>query len=331
MPEEKKHFHEDLDVIIIGAGPAGMSAGIYTARKKLKTLVLSKDVGGQTAISAEIENYLGYQTANGAELSAKFQEHVEKFDCIDIEVGEDKLVKEISGKPGDFLVETKAGEKFKSKVIIIASGKNPRHMGVPGEIDFTGKGLTYCATCDAPLFKDKTVCVVGGGNSALDAAWQLTTIATKVYVLVRDAAFNTNADKVLFEKVEKAKNVEIKYQTSITEVVGEQLVTGVKIINKETNEDGELEVQGVFVEIGSVPSIDYLKEGQMNLNQWNEIVIDKHHQTSIDGIFAAGDVTDVPGKQVIIAAGEGALAAIAASTYLARNKLVVVSSDAYGG
>lgn len=298
------------DLIIIGAGPAGLTAAIYAARKKLNTLVLAKDVGGQAALSWEVENYLGYNLISGAELVMKFREHVEKFG---VEFREGAEVNSLVKKDGSFEVSVGDG-KFQAKAVIVASGKNPRRLNVPGEKEFAGKGIAYCATCDAPLFQGKDVAVVGGGNAALDAAFQLTKIANKIYLINIDPELA--GDEVTRDKVRKSDKVEILNDTKTIAVKGDKFVSGILV---KGDEERELPVQGIFVEIGSIPSVEFL-QGRVELNEMNEIKVTCSNETSVPGIFAAGDCTNVPEKQIIIAAGEGAKAALSAYSYFVRLK-----------
>jgi alkyl hydroperoxide reductase subunit F len=303
------------DVLIIGAGPAGLTASIYCARKKLKTLILSKDIGGQAAISSEVDNYLGYHLISGAELVQKFEEHIKEFD-IKLELGVE--VKDIRKIEGGFEVATD-GQDYQGRAMIIASGKIPRRLDVPGERKFLGRGVTYCATCDAPLFAKRDVAVVGGGNSALDATLQLTKIANKIYLISRSSVLK--GDEVMREKALASSKVEILYNTEVKNISGKTLVEKIEVLDKESGKTKELEVQGVFIEIGSIPSIDFAK-GLIEVNERNEIKVDSKNSTNIPGIFAAGDVTDVLEKQIIIAAGEGAKAALSTYGYLAKLKEV---------
>jgi len=299
------------DLIIIGAGPAGLTAAIYAARKKLSTLVLSKDVGGQAALSWEVENYLGYNLVSGAELVQKFREHVEKFG---VEFREGVEVNSLAQRNDGFEVSV-SDEKFQARAVIVASGKSPRRLNVPGEKEFAGKGIAYCATCDAPLFQGKDVAVVGGGNAALDAAFQLTKIANRIYLINTDPGLG--GDEVTREKVKKSDKVEILNNTETVEIKGEKFVSA--IVVKESNKSREIPVQGIFVEIGSIPSVEFL-HGLLELNDMNEIKVNNQNDTSVQGIFAAGDCTNVPEKQIIVAAGEGAKAALATYGHLVRLK-----------
>lgn len=298
------------DLIIIGAGPAGITAAVYAARKKLKLLVITRDIGGQAAWSGDIENYTGYQFVTGPDLVAKFEEHMRKYG---IETRENEEVVGLSKEKDSISVRTVKGV-YQAKTLIIASGKISRELGVPGEKEFKNKGLTYCATCDGPLFTGKDVAVIGGGNSALDAALQLIKIAKKVHIINNTPKLA--GDIVMREKVESSPIVKIINGAQVTEITGDVMVTGIKIKQKEYSES--LAVQGVFVEIGLVPNSTFA--GLLEQNQFGEIKINCKTETSVAGIFAAGDVTDVPEKQIIIAAGEGSKAALAAFRYISQSR-----------
>lgn len=298
------------DLIIIGAGPAGITASVYSARKKLNFLVISLDIGGQAAWSGDIENYTGYQFITGPELAGKFEEHMRKYG-IALKENEGVLSLEKSGEI--ISVETDKGD-YQARSVIIASGKKSRELGVPGEKEFKNRGLTYCATCDGPLFAGKEVAVIGGGNSALDAALQLIKIAKQVYII--NNAGQLTGDEIMRQKVEAAGNATVLNNTQVVSVTGDKFVGAIKI--KDNAGVKELAVQGVFVEIGLIPNVAFA--GKMEKNERGEIKIDPRNQTNIPGIFAAGDVTDVQEKQIIIAAGEGSKAALSAFRYLARKK-----------
>ncbi len=298
------------DLIIIGAGPAGITAGIYAARKRMGTLILTDDIGGQTTWSGDIENYTGYQFITGPDLVEKFEEHIKKYD---IKVKEGEPVLELV-KKGDLVwMRTNKGE-YRSRTAIIASGKRSREMGVPGEKEFRNKGLTYCATCDGPLFAGKDVVVVGGGNSALEAVIQLMAIANRIYIVNKAAALT--GDAILREKAEKSDKIIIMNEAIIDEVFGKDFVEGV-VVNIG-GKKSMVKAGGVFVEIGLIPNSEFVNDIEKNDN--GEIVVECSTDTSEPGIFAAGDVTNVPEKQIIIAAGEGSKAALRAFNYLARKK-----------
>lgn len=298
------------DLIIIGAGPAGITAAVYAARKKLNALVITGDIGGQAAWSGDIENYTGYQFITGPQLAAKFEEHMRKYNIAlkenEFAAGTNKL--------GDVISVKTDKNVYQARSVIIASGKKSRELGVPGEKEFRNKGLTYCATCDGPLFAGKDVAVIGGGNSALDAALQLMNIATKVYIINNTS--NLGGDAIMREKVMQSKAVTIFNEAQVVAIVGAKMVTGIKI-NLGGKEES-LPVEGVFVEIGLVPNSAFAID--VEKNQAGEIRVSSRNETNIPGIFAAGDVTDVPEKQIIIAAGEGSKAALSAFKYLARHK-----------
>lgn len=298
------------DLIIIGAGPAGITAAVYAARKKMNFPVIAKDIGGQTALSGDIENYTGYQFITGPELTEKFEEHMKKYG---IKWKENEEAAKITQKGGIVSVRT-GKDEYRAKTAIIASGARWRELGVPGEKEFKNKGLTYCATCDGPLFAGRDVAVVGGGNSGLEATLQLMKIAKTVRLI--EAASRLTGDEIMQDKAREAKNVTVLENTKVTAVLGEKMVSGIKVSAK--GKEDTLALQGVFVEIGLMPNSDFA-EG-IDKNEYKEIKINSRNETNVPGIFAAGDVTDIPEKQIIIAAGEGSKAALSAFRYLARQK-----------
>lgn len=298
------------DLIIIGAGPAGITAAVYAARKRLEALVITNDIGGQAALSGDVENYTGYQFISGPELAAKFEEHLRKFS---LELKENERVVQIKKIENRILVETDKGQ-YEARTAIIASGKKSRELGVEGEKEFKNRGLTYCATCDGPLFAGKDVAVIGGGNSSLDAAIQLIKIARKVYIINIGPALS--GDAIMQEQLANSEIVSIFNNTQVTAILGDKFVSSIKIRAKEKEE--MLSVQGVFVEIGLVPNSAFA--AIIEKNNLGEIKVNCRNETNIPGIFAAGDVTDVPEKQIIIAAGEGSKAALSAFRYLAQHK-----------
>jgi NADH-dependent peroxiredoxin subunit F len=300
------------DLIIIGAGPSGITASVYGARKKLDVLVISEDIGGQAAWSGDIENYTGYQFISGPELAAKFEEHMRKFE---LKLKEQEAVTDVARSADKIVVRTDRGE-YAAASIIIASGKRTRELGVPGEKEFKNKGISYCATCDAPLFTGKNVAVIGGGNSALDAAIQLMRIAKHVYII--NIASNLTGDAVMQEQVLASPLVTVLNNTQASAVLGDKMVKAIQIKREGKNEI--LPVEGIFVEIGLIPNSEFAKT--VDKNRSGEIKVDCYNQTNIEGIFAAGDVTDVPEKQIIIAAGEGAKAALSVFRYLVRHRLI---------
>ena len=305
----------DYELIILGAGPAGMTAGVYAARKQMDVLIISENVGGQAMWSAGIENYLGFIFIPGPELVKKFEEHVSKFNIPREFTKATRLGRRGSG----FEIDTEDGRTFTAKAVIVATGKSPRMLGVPGESEYTGKGVTYCATCDGPMFAGQTVAVVGGGNSGLDAVIQLMKICPRVYLIER--GHKLFADEVVVEQAQTASNVEILLETVVTKIVGESFVSGMELENLNTGEIRRLDLQGVFVEVGLSPNADFAREA-LRLNPQGEIPVDCAARTGVPGLYAAGDVTDVPEKQIIIAAGDGAKAALGAYSYLVRQPKV---------
>lgn len=298
------------DLIIIGGGPSGITAAVYAARKKLQFMVITKDIGGQTALSSDIENYTGYQFISGPELTQKFAEHMKQFG---VEVKEGEVVKEIK-KEGEIIKITTDTDTYEAKTAIIASGKTPRLLNVPGEAEFKNRGVTYCATCDGPLFAGRDVAVIGGGNAGLDAVLQLLKIADKIYLIENQPALK--ADAIMVEKAHASGKVTFFTSAKVLKIEGDSQVRSITI--EQNKQSKKLNVGGIFIEIGSIPSVDFAKD--LKKNEWNEIVVDSRNRTNIDGIFAAGDVTDVPEKQIIIAAGEGSKALLSVFEYLTGQK-----------
>ncbi|MFA5004873.1 MAG: FAD-dependent oxidoreductase [Candidatus Omnitrophota bacterium] len=296
------------DLIIIGAGPAGITAGVYAARQNLDFLLLSRDIGGQAAWSGQIGNYTGYQLISGPELVEKFQEHMRQYN---IALKENESAERIFALEDAFSVQTDKAQ-YQGRSVIIATGKRSRNLGLAKEEYFRNRGLTYCATCDGPLFFKKDVAVIGGGNSALDAAIQLEHIANFVYLVNNTASLG--GDALMRQKVEHSAKVKVMNNANVIDIKGENFVQALTI--RQLGKEAEIPVSGVFVEIGLVPNSDLMDN--LDKNEQGEIKVDAYNQTNLSGIFAAGDVTDVPEKQIIIAAGEGAKAAISVFKYLAR-------------
>lgn len=308
------------ELIIIGGGPAGMTAAIYATRRKVDTLLVAKVIGGQTAWSADIENYLGFSMVTGPELTAQFYRHVKRFDddnaTFDLEVVEGVEVTAVARAGEAWAVTFNTGQTAQARALIIAAGKVPRMLNIPGETTFMGRGVTFCATCDAPLFKGKTVAVVGGGNSALDAALQLKKICPQVYLVTVNPKLQ--GEQVMVDNVVASTNITVFTNCDTLEITGQASVTGLRLKHRSTGQEQRLEVGGVFEEIGYEPAVGFL-QGVVELNGNNEVVITTLNQTSAPGIFAAGDITTVPEKQIIVAAGEGAKAALQAYGYLTKN------------
>ena len=299
------------DLIIIGGGPAGMTAAVYAARKRLNTLLLSKDVGGQVNWTLGIENYMGYQFIEGPELIQKFEEQVKQFP-LDLKSGQG--VGNFSRIGGGFEATTDNGETYQAKAAIIATGKRPRQLNVPGEEKLRGRGVTYCAICDGPLFASMKVAVIGGGNSALEAADDMAKIADHVYLV---SLTPLTGDQLLIDKVKHAKNQTIFLEHEVLEITGEKFVDKIMIRDLKSKQGKELQVSGVFIEIGLIPNSEPFK-GIIPLNRLGEIEVNCANETGIPGLFAAGDVTNIPEKQIVVAAGEGAKAALRAHRYLQR-------------
>jgi thioredoxin reductase (NADPH) len=310
---------EMYEAIVVGAGPAGLTAALYLARYNVKTVVVSKDIGGNMAIAPLVDDYPGVPEVPGAKLADMFVNHVKKYG-VPIIVGDP-----VTGvkREGDmWCVETESGRRICAYVVILAIGAEKRKLNVPGEDRFIGKGVSYCATCDGPLFKDKVVAVVGGGNSALTSALYLASIARKVYLIHRRDSFR--AFPVYVEKVKSNPKIELVLNSIVTEILGDKKVTGVRVRNVVTGEERVIDVDGVFVEIGSEPPRDFLKSIGLELDEEGYIAVNPDMSTNLPGIFACGDVAGGKYKyrfeQIITAAAEGAIAADAAYKYLLKIK-----------
>ena len=308
------------DLIIIGGGPAGITAGIYAARQKLNSLLITKSFGGQMLKKAVmIENYPGFEEISGMELIQKFEKQLRRASArsdghkIDIERDEVTKVEKIEEH---FLVITKNKNRFESKAIIVASGADPRPLKVLGEKEFLGKGLSYCSLCDGPLFLDKTVAVIGGGNSAFESAIFLSKIAKKIYIL--EASEKVRADAENQERVKKTGKVEIITNTQVQKIQGKQFVNSLIYEDRKTKREIKLPVEGIFVEIGSQPATSFVKD-LVDFNERDEIAVEfETCQTKTPGLFAAGDCNIGKFKQIVTAAGEGAKAALAAYGYIEK-------------
>ena len=303
------------ELIIIGGGPAGMTAAVYAARKRIDALLLSKDVGGQVLWTAGVENYMGYQYIEGVELMQKFEGQVTQFP-LEQKIGQG--VAALSRTDAGFEVKTEGGDSYQAKAVIIATGKRPRQLNVPGEEKLRGRGVTYCAICDGPIFAGEKVAVIGGGNSALEAANDMVKIAEHVYLV---SLTPLTGDQILIDRVKDASNLNIFLEHEVVEIKGSNRVEGVTIKDlksgKKKSGEKKLEVGGVFVEIGLIPNSEIVK-GIAKLNRLGEIAVNCACETGVPGLFAAGDVTNIPEKQIVVAAGEGAKAALQAHRYLQR-------------
>lgn len=303
-----------VDVLVIGAGPAGLNAALYAARKELSVKVVTKDMGGQMLLTNEIENYLGFPSISGFELADKMEAHVKQYPVEFVYAGVKSLVKEADGT---FTAHLDDGSELHGKTCIVTAGKHSRTLDIPGEKEYTGRGVSYCATCDAPFYRKKTVAVVGGGDSAVQAAIELAKLCPTVYLLVRS---RIRAQEILVKRMKELDHVKVYVGYTPEVVKGEKKVNALIIKNKADGSMEELTVDGVFVEAGGIPNNSFLPS-DVKVNSLGEIMTNKDGETNVEGLFAAGDVTDCRNKQVIIAAGEGAAAALAAHEYLLRSGL----------
>lgn len=298
------------DCIILGAGPAGMSAALYCARGSVECAIIDTSLcGGQPSNYLEIENYLGFPAIEGWQLSEKFEEHIDKFNVEKFTMQEIVSVNLVSNPK----VITTLKHEFKAKTVILATGAKPTKLGVKGEKEFTGKGVSYCAVCDGAFYRDKTVVVVGGGNAAVEEGCYLTKFAKKVYILHRRDALR--ADKIAQERAFKNEKVEFIYDSVIEEILGENKVEKIKIKNLKTGDISELDTDGVFPYIGFTPNCENFL-GQLKQDAKGFIVTDETMTTSVEGVYAAGDCRTTPLRQVITAVSDGAIAGVSAVKHL---------------
>ncbi len=299
------------DLAIIGGGPAGLSAAMYAGRLKLKTLVLTKERGGTITTASEVMNWPGIKKIQGMELGKQLEEHA--LDYPDVEI-KDAMVAGIKNKNGGFTITTQGGE-YEAKAVILAAGTEVRKLGIPGEEKFAGKGVHYCALCDGFFYKDKTLAVIGGSDSAAKEALVLTQWAKKVYIIYRKEKIR--AEPVILDRVEKSEEIEIINNTNVTEIKGKEMVEYL-VLDKPHKGKNELKLDGVFVEIGRVPGTVLVKDVGVKLNEQGEVITNKKAETNVPGFFAAGDITDSTFKQAITASAEGVAAAFSAYAYLQK-------------
>lgn len=303
------------DLIIIGASAAGLAASVYTARRRLNFKIVTGNIGGEVATSGEIENWPGVVHTTGIELADQFKTHALANNVL-IEDG--RWVKRVA-REGNFFVVSGSGPngsgfEDKAKAVLVATGVYPRELNVPGEKEFRNKGLSYCTVCDGPLFSGQVAATIGGGNSALESAIMMSGIASKVYLINKNTKFK--GERVLVDKVGSLANVEIIYEAMTQSILGDKFVNGLEYRDK-FGQTHKLEVGGVFVHIGQIPSSSFAEE--VELNEFKEIKVDLVGRTNVPGLFAAGDVTNMPHKQIVIAAGQGVAAVLTAVEYLNRN------------
>jgi len=314
-----------LDLVIIGAAAAGSAAAIYAARRNLNFIVVTKDIGGEVALSGEVNNWPGIINITGFNLAQNFHKHTQSYD---VPIDEGFEVISIKTKKNYHVVTAKNSvekEKiYKAKAVIIASGIHPRELNISGEKELRGKGVTYCTVCDGPLFKGKTTATIGAGNAALESTLMMSGIAKKVYLITKYSNGKENnggfpkGENILIDKVKELHNVEIIYSANTKEIIGNGLVSGLKYEDMGSEEKKELEIQGVMVHIGMIPNSGFVTCGKKD--RAGQIEVDTKCQTDCPGVFAAGDVTNVPFKQIAIAAGHGVTAALSAIEYINKWK-----------
>jgi len=297
------------DVAIVGGGPAGLAAAMYATRKNLSTVVVAMDIGGQLGTTRDIANYPGYELITGPDLVQKFFAQASQYGIEQL-IGEQVVGVRVDGRSK--VLELESLREVEARTLVIASGVQKRQLRIPGEKELAGHGVVYCSTCDGPLFKGLDIAVVGGGNSALEAALEMDGIARRVYLVARSGLAG---DQVLEDKIATASGVEVLAHHEPVEIHGADAVEGLTVLDRETGATAKLAVQGVFVEIGLFPNTGFALD-LVDTNERGEIVVDSHCRTGVRGVFAAGDCTDTHDKQIVISVGEGAKAALAAFEYL---------------
>lgn len=311
-------LEKEFDVVILGGGPAGFSAGIYTARGNVSTAILDVSMlGGQPSNYLELENYPAFMKIGGFELMEKFEEHADMFGVQKFPMQEIEFIDLVSSPK---IIRTKEVE-FRAKSVIIATGAKPMNLGVKGEEEFTGRGVSYCAVCDGAFYKDKVVAIVGGGNSAVEEAIYLTKFASKVYIIHRRDELR--ADKIIQDRAAKNEKIEFVLNSVVCEIQGQDLVNNLILKNTKTDEMFNLAVDGVFPYIGITPNVENIS-GQITQDKAGFIITDETMKTSIDGVFAIGDVRNTPLRQVITAASDGAIAGVYAVKYIESLKEITV-------
>lgn len=311
-------LEKEFDVVILGGGPAGFSAGIYTARGNVSTAILDVSMlGGQPSNYLELENYPAFMKIGGFELMQKFEEHADLFGVQKFPMQEIEVIDLVSYPK---IIRTKEVE-FRAKSVIIATGAKPMKLGVKGEEEFTGRGVSYCAVCDGAFYKDKVVAIVGGGNSAVEEAIYLTKFASKVYIIHRRDELR--ADKIIQDRATKNAKIEFVLNSVVCEIQGQDLVNNLILKNTKTDEMFNLAVDGVFPYIGITPNVENIS-GQITQDKAGFIITDETMKTSIDGVFAIGDVRKTPLRQVITAASDGAIAGVYAVKYIESLKEITV-------
>jgi len=316
--EEAKEPEMDVtyDLLILGGGPAAMNAAVYAARKLINLAIITKDFGGQVRETSEVENWLGFQSINAKDLADNFEEHVKSFDMA-VSLG--TATTEVKKEADTFKARTDDGKVYSCHALILATGKRHRALSVPGEKELVGRGVAYCATCDAPFFKGKKVVVAGGGNSAFTTAMDLLKVGAEVALV--NFIKGWQADGALQERVKQADKVSLLDYHQVVRIEGKDRVTAVIVKNRDSEKQKKLDANGIFVEIGLLPNNEPVKN-LVDLNEHGEVIVDCSCRTSVEGLFGAGDVTTVPHKQIVIAAGEGAKAALSAYNYLMDKSLI---------
>lgn len=315
-PIEKEIIFSDIyDVIVVGGGPAGANAALYAKRKGLDVLLITSKAGGQMVDTNLIENYLGETSITGENLNNNIINHL---NSIDVPILYDDLVANVSKENYLFYLTLDSKKVLKSKTVIIATGASPRKLDIPGEKTLYGKGVTYCAICDGPFYKDKDIAVIGGGNAAIETALDLANIAKSVSIIELQKEFS--ADQILIDRLNQTKNINYYLNKRTLEFCGNNKLEKLRFTDNSTQKETSIDVEGVFIQVGSVPNSS-LVNSLVKVNNHNEIIVDSEQRTTLEGLYAVGDVTNFPYKQIIIAASQGAIAALNANNYIKREDI----------
>lgn len=305
------------DFLIIGGGAAGCSAAVYAARRRMETAIVTEDFGGQLLETDAIENYLGFKHKTGQEISERYEEHVRDYeDHIDIHMTRVERVDK--NEDEDIFEVTTGDETFRAHTVLVATGNSPRTLGADGEEEFNNRGISYCTVCDGPLYADEEIAIIGGGYAGCEGALFMSDVAEKVYLI--NIGDELTGEPITVEKIPDQDNIEVINNAETTEFFGDQMLEGLRYTDTETGEKHELDLEGAFIEIGRVPNTEIVDHLDLETTEHGHIKKDKHQRTNIDGLYACGDVTDIATEQAVLAAGEGAAAALDAGRYVKEKK-----------
>lgn len=306
----------DYDFLIIGGGAAGCSAAVYAARRRLDTAIVTEDFGGQLLETDKIENYLGFPHETGTGISERYEEHVRDYESVDIH--RERVERVDKNGQSDLFTVTTENDEYTAHAVLVATGNSPRTLNADGEDEFNNRGISYCVVCDGPLYQDEEVAIIGGGYTGTEGALFMSDVADTVYLI--NLGDRLTGEPITLEKIPEQDNIEVINNAKTTGFDGDQMLDMVIYEDTETGEEHEIEVAGAFIEIGRVPNTEIVDHLNLETNEEGRIKTNKHQETNIDGLFAAGDVSDIAEEQAILAAGEGCAAALQAGRYVKEQK-----------